>query len=141
MASKAVRLDFIAMERSLRATGCDVPIKIIPFDSSRFELPENSSWLEDHDESFKVVESSKAVVHCRKLVALTQTNTACVARNSSRLSFSFVHYGRYRFSAGIKLHLRPAPAVQPLASCQCHTGRSITRRRTARPPVDSRPFT
>ena len=76
MASKAVRLDFIAMERSLRATGCDVPIKIIPFDSSRFELPENSSWLEDHDESFKVVESSKAVVHCRKLVALTQTNTA-----------------------------------------------------------------
>lgn len=47
MASEEVRLDFLAMERSLRATGCDVPVYVIPFSDHRFELPENSTWWEE----------------------------------------------------------------------------------------------
>lgn len=76
MANKGVRLDFIAMERSLRATGCDVPIKIIPFDNSRFELPANSTWIEDDDAAFNAVKNSEAVAHCRKFAALTKKNAA-----------------------------------------------------------------
>ena len=33
------------MERSLRATGCDLPLKVIPFDDQLFDLPKNSEWL------------------------------------------------------------------------------------------------
>ena len=46
VASSSYRLRFLAMERSLRATGCDLPLKVIPFDDSRFSLPANSSWWE-----------------------------------------------------------------------------------------------
>jgi hypothetical protein len=38
------KLQFLAMERSLRATGCDLPIWVIPFDQTRFDLPSNSIW-------------------------------------------------------------------------------------------------
>jgi hypothetical protein len=40
------RLRFLAMERSLRAVGCNLPIWVIPYDDQRFELPENSVWWE-----------------------------------------------------------------------------------------------
>lgn len=44
MANQKVRLRFLAMERSLRATGCTLPLWVIPYDDNLFELPENSHW-------------------------------------------------------------------------------------------------
>ncbi|MEQ8541853.1 MAG: hypothetical protein RIB93_30895 [Coleofasciculus sp. D1-CHI-01] len=46
MANQKVRLRFLAMERSLRATGCQLPILVIPYDDNLFELPEGSTWWE-----------------------------------------------------------------------------------------------
>ena len=46
MANGRMRLRFLAMERSLRATGCDLPLWVIPYDDEQFELPANSSWWE-----------------------------------------------------------------------------------------------
>ncbi|MCC5833748.1 MAG: hypothetical protein JJU20_03360 [Opitutales bacterium] len=46
LASKPVELMFRAMERSLRATGCDLPVRVIPFSDDRFDLPEGSEWWE-----------------------------------------------------------------------------------------------
>lgn len=44
LADKGVKLRFLAMERSLRAQGCKLPISVIPYSEKRFELPEGSSW-------------------------------------------------------------------------------------------------
>lgn len=46
LANEPVRLRFLAMERSLRATGCDLPLWVIPYDERRFELPPNAVWWE-----------------------------------------------------------------------------------------------
>jgi hypothetical protein len=46
LANQKVRLLFLAMERSLRATGCDLPIWVIPYDTNLFDLPENATWWE-----------------------------------------------------------------------------------------------
>jgi hypothetical protein len=46
LANSKVRLRFLAMERSLRSVGCDLPIWVIPYDENRFELPPNSFWWE-----------------------------------------------------------------------------------------------
>lgn len=43
-ANEKFKLRFLAMERSLRATGCDLPIWVIPFDETRFDLPPNAIW-------------------------------------------------------------------------------------------------
>lgn len=47
MASGRVEIAFRAMERSLRATGCALPLLVIPYNNERFELPPNAKWLED----------------------------------------------------------------------------------------------
>lgn len=44
MANQKVRLRFLAMERSLRATGCNLPLLVIPYDDNLFDLPESSNW-------------------------------------------------------------------------------------------------
>ncbi len=44
LANAGVRLRFLAMERSLRAVGCDLPLLVIPYDEKKFELPPNASW-------------------------------------------------------------------------------------------------
>ncbi|MEQ9372275.1 MAG: hypothetical protein RIG63_25145 [Coleofasciculus chthonoplastes F3-SA18-01] len=49
MANQKVRLRFLAMERSLRATGCQLPLLVIPYDDNLFELPEGSTWWEIHE--------------------------------------------------------------------------------------------
>jgi hypothetical protein len=46
LASRPVRLRFLAMERSLRATGCNLPLKVIPYGDEKFDLPANASWWE-----------------------------------------------------------------------------------------------
>ena len=45
MANKKVRLQFLAMERSLRSTGFDLPLVVFPYDENTFDLPKNSEWL------------------------------------------------------------------------------------------------
>jgi hypothetical protein len=46
LANSKVRLRFLAMERSLRAVGCDLPLLVIPYDDARFDLPKNAEWWE-----------------------------------------------------------------------------------------------
>lgn len=46
LASRRTRLAFLAMERSLRATGCDLPLAVIPYGDDRFELPADAEWWE-----------------------------------------------------------------------------------------------
>lgn len=46
LANRQVRLRMLAMERSLRAVGCDLPLWIIPYDNDRFDLPPNAMWWE-----------------------------------------------------------------------------------------------
>lgn len=46
MANKNVQLRFLAMERSLRATGCELPLWVIPYNENLFDLPEGSTWWE-----------------------------------------------------------------------------------------------
>ena len=46
LANAAVRLRFAALERSLRATGCALPLAVIPYDDQRFDLPANAAWWE-----------------------------------------------------------------------------------------------
>lgn len=47
LASPEVRLRFLAMERSLRAVGCDLPLRVIPYHEDRFDLPPNAEWWQD----------------------------------------------------------------------------------------------
>ncbi len=45
LASAPVQLYFSVMERSLRATGCDLPLWVIPYtDDATFPLPPNARW-------------------------------------------------------------------------------------------------
>jgi hypothetical protein len=46
LANEKVKLPFLALERSLRATGCDLPLWVMPYDNTRFDLPPNASWWE-----------------------------------------------------------------------------------------------
>src|SRR5437764_440818 len=46
LANRKFRVRFAAMERSLRAVGCALPISVIPYDNERFDLPKNSEWWE-----------------------------------------------------------------------------------------------
>jgi hypothetical protein len=45
LSNRPVRLRFLAMERSLRAVGCDLPLLVIPYNQDRFEVPEIQAWL------------------------------------------------------------------------------------------------
>ena len=47
MANQNTRLRFLAMEKSLRATGCNLPLWVIPYDEKTFELPGNCIWWEN----------------------------------------------------------------------------------------------
>ena len=49
LTNRATRLQFLAMERSLRKTGCTLPIMAIPYDSELFELPSGSTWWIDEE--------------------------------------------------------------------------------------------
>jgi hypothetical protein len=46
LANQNVMVQFSAMERSLRATGCTLPLWVIPYDNRRFDLPANAIWWE-----------------------------------------------------------------------------------------------
>lgn len=44
LANAPVEIPFRAMERSLRATGCQLPLLVIPYDDNLFPLPPGSEW-------------------------------------------------------------------------------------------------
>jgi hypothetical protein len=73
LANRAVRLRFLAMERSLRATGCELPLLVIPYDQDRFELPLGSSWWENPP-LFSWLAQNRAMKMMRKYLAITENN-------------------------------------------------------------------
>lgn len=44
LANRRVGLRLISLVRSLRATGCDLPVRVIPYDDESGELPEGCTW-------------------------------------------------------------------------------------------------
>ena len=74
LANEAVRLQFVAMERSLRATGCDLPLRVLPFDERTFPLPKNSEWF--HAGLYDWLARHGAMPMYRKYHCLTQANYA-----------------------------------------------------------------
>ena len=73
MANEPVRLQFLALERSLRATGCSLPIRVIPYDRRKFDLPVNSEWWELPDMDAWLTEK-KAHRLTRKYQCMTVAN-------------------------------------------------------------------
>jgi hypothetical protein len=73
LASSEVRLQFLAMERSLRATGNDLPLWVIPYNENRFDLPPNAQWWE-LKEITEWLKSYKAHPMMRKYQCLTIAN-------------------------------------------------------------------
>lgn len=73
LANATVRLQFLAMERSLRAAGCDLPLKVIPYDDNLFGLPVNASWHVDAS-LFDWVSNHKCHPTMRKYVCLLESH-------------------------------------------------------------------
>lgn len=47
LGNRAVRLPLLAMIRSLRATGCALPVRVVPYDDDVFDLPAGCTWWRD----------------------------------------------------------------------------------------------
>lgn len=73
LASPEVRLRFLAMERSLRATGCQLPLRVIPYNDGRFALPPNAEWWLDAGLA-AWLGSWEAHLTMRKYQCLTEAN-------------------------------------------------------------------
>lgn len=73
LANTTVRLQFLAMERSLRAAGCSLPLVVIPYDDRLFELPPNASWYRD-EPLFDWLRTHHCHPTMRKYVCLLQAN-------------------------------------------------------------------
>lgn len=73
LASAEVRLRFLAMERSLRATGCGLPLRVIPYNNNLFTLPSGANWWLDRSIS-DWLECWKAHPMMRKYQCLTISN-------------------------------------------------------------------
>lgn len=75
MASRGVRIQFLAFERSLRAVGCDLPLLVIPYSDDLFDLPPNAEWW--HKEEFTSwLKQSHTHPAMAKYVCLTEANYA-----------------------------------------------------------------
>lgn len=90
LANRPVRLRFLAMERSLRATGCDLPLKVIPYDDARFDLPARAEWWEI-PELMAWLTRERAHPMMRKYHCLTRANyqyvdaDVCFLRDPARV--------------------------------------------------------
>ena len=73
LANSRVRIPFLAMERSLRATGCQLPLLVIPYDDNLFDLPEGATWWEIPEISEWLL-AQKAHPTMRKYQCLTAEN-------------------------------------------------------------------
>ena len=71
LANKNVYLRFTAMERSLRATGCNLPLWVLPYNNDLFELPPNAQWV-DSPELFGWLDSLQLRGVYRKYYCLLQ---------------------------------------------------------------------
>jgi len=74
LANEVVRLQFLAMERSLRATGCDLPIRVIPYDERQFPLPPNAEWFQS--DLYGWLQGHGSMPMYRKYHCLTQARYA-----------------------------------------------------------------
>jgi hypothetical protein len=63
----------LAMVRSLRAVGCDLPVWVIPFDEGRFDLPKGCEWWEMAEIS-TWLKQHRAQPYLRKYQSLTTGN-------------------------------------------------------------------
>lgn len=72
LASSGVELQFRAMERSLRGTGCKLPLLVIPYDDNLIELPKCAEWLVDRD-FFAWIDNKCSHRMMRKYYTLTQS--------------------------------------------------------------------
>ena len=90
MANENVRLRFLAMERSLRATGCNLPLWVIPYDDNLFDLPDGSIWW-NIPEISDWLGQKKARPVMRKYQCLTTENyqfvdaDVCFLRNPEKI--------------------------------------------------------
>jgi len=67
-----VRLQFLAMERSLRASGCDLPLRVFPYDEALFDLPGRSVWFRPPLVDW--LRQNKAQPMCDRYFCLTEQN-------------------------------------------------------------------
>ena len=73
MANKSVEIRFNAMVRSLRAVGCSLPVKVIPYNDDLFNLPDGCKWWKD-EKLFKWLKKNKLPNLLRKYQVLTTYN-------------------------------------------------------------------
>ncbi len=73
LANRKVATQFNVMERSLRKSGCQLQLYVIPYDDDRFDLPENACWFEDAD-FFEYLKRNHVPNLARKYICLTQQN-------------------------------------------------------------------
>lgn len=71
LANENVRLQFLAMERSLRSAGFDLPIRVFPYNSHIFDLPKGSSW--ETSSLHRWLTEQNAQPMCCKYHCLTKT--------------------------------------------------------------------
>ncbi|HQU09595.1 MAG TPA: hypothetical protein PLV25_06510 [Opitutales bacterium] len=73
LASSPIKTSFFAMERSLRATGCELPLYVIPYNDQKFDLPQNASWFENA-ELFAWLKERNAHATMRKYICALVAN-------------------------------------------------------------------
>lgn len=73
LANRPVEIIFRAFERSLRASGCNLPLYVIPFNDDKFELPDNAQWLDDQP-LFDLLAQNNSHPMMRKYAAFTREN-------------------------------------------------------------------
>jgi hypothetical protein len=73
LANKYSEVRFLAMVRSLRAVGCDLPVWVIPYDNNKFDLPDNCIWWE-MKEVIDWLRANRAHKMMRKYQCLLTTN-------------------------------------------------------------------
>lgn len=73
LANKHVELRFRVLERSLRASGCELPLLVIPYDDQKFDLPDNAQWWEV-PELTAFLNQNQAHPMMRKYQCLTTAN-------------------------------------------------------------------
>lgn len=73
IANRYSQLRFTAMERSLRSTGCKLPLWVIPYNDDLFALPEGAIWWE-HREVTDWVRSHNPMPGYKKYSCLLEAN-------------------------------------------------------------------
>ena len=73
MANKSVEIRFNAMVRSLRAVGCSLPVKVIPYNDELFNLPDGCKWWED-EKLFNWIKNNQSPNFHKKYLILTESN-------------------------------------------------------------------